>query len=95
MGGLVIDVVIAFFIRAVLRLFRVWRSTAWRVEKARIVSTGVGGGSVWNCPTAEIAYLYHFDGEPYTGTDTTPFMTNSSAQKRQNALRAVNQRPSE
>lgn len=82
MGGLVIDVVIAYFIRAILRLTRVLRSSGWRMESAKIVSARVGGGWVWNCPTAEIAYIYRFEGEPYTGTDITPFLSESSAQDK-------------
>ena len=82
MGGLVIDVVIAYIIRLIVRVFRLWRGSRWQLANARINSSSVGGGWVWNCPTTEIAYTYDFGGQTYSGIDTTPFMSKSSAEDK-------------
>ncbi len=80
MGGLVIDIVIAYVIKFVLRLRRAWGSGKWERVKARIISSELGGGYVWNCPTTEIAYTYKFAGQKYSAIDSNPYLIKSSAQ---------------
>lgn len=82
MGGLVLDVVIAYFVKLILRLRRAWGSSKWILTKARVDSSCVGGGWVWNCPTAEVAYTYEFDGQTYGAIDSTPFLSSTSAKER-------------
>ena len=79
MGGLVIDIVIAFFIKSALRLRRAWGSGKWQRVKARVDSSCLAGGWVWNCPTTEIAYTYEFAGQTYSVIDSNPFLSESSA----------------
>jgi Protein of unknown function (DUF3592) len=77
--GLVIDVVIAFLIKSGLRLRRAWGSGKWQRVKARVDSSTLAGGWVWNCPTTEIAYTYEFAGQTYSVIDTNPFLFETSA----------------
>jgi len=79
LGGLVIDIVIAFLIKSALRLRRAWGSSKWQRVKAKIDSSWLGGGWVWNCPTTEVAYTYEFAGQTYSAIDSNPFLSESSA----------------
>ena len=79
MGGLVIDVVIAFLIKYALRLRRAWGSRKWQRVEARVDSSCLAGGWVWNCPTTEIAYTYQFADQTYSVIDTNPFLSEGSA----------------
>jgi Protein of unknown function (DUF3592) len=79
LGGLVIDIVIAFLIKSALRLRRAWGSGKWQRVKARVDSSSLAGGWVWNCPTTELAYTYEFAGQTYSVIDTNPFLSEGSA----------------
>ena len=79
MGGLVLDVVIAYLIKSALRLRRAWGSSEWQRVRARVDSCWVGGGWVWNCPTAEVAYTYEFAGQTYKAIDSNPFFLTETA----------------
>jgi hypothetical protein len=50
------------------------------VVEAKIDSAHVGGGWVWNCPTAEIAYTYDFEGQTYSAIETIPYLLESVAE---------------
>lgn len=71
LGGLVLDVVIAYLIKSALRLRRLWGSSRWPAVQARVDSSWLGGSWVWNCPTAEIAYTYEFAGQTYSASPFT------------------------
>ena len=79
MGGLVIDVLIAFLIKSALRLGRAWGSGKWQCVEAIVDSSHLAGGWVWNCPTTEVAYTYTFAGQTYSAIDCNPFLSESSA----------------
>ena len=79
MSGLVVDVVIAYVIKSALRLRRLWGSSRWPAVHARVDSSSLGGGWVWNCPTAEIAYTYEFAGQTYSAIDSNPFFLTETA----------------
>ena len=79
MGGLVIDVLIAFLIKSALRLRRAWGSGKWQRVEAKVDSSYLAGGWVWNCPTTEVAYTYTFAGQTYSAIDTNPFLSEGSA----------------
>ena len=82
MGGLVVDVVIAYLIKSALRFRRLWGSSKWPVVLAKVDSSWLDGGWVWNCPTAEVAYTYAFEGQTYSTIDTKPFLSETSAKER-------------
>ena len=72
--GLIIDVLIAYVIKLIVRLARVRRSGNWRLVTAKIVASRFEDEWVFNCPTVHIVYTYQIDGEPYSGTDSKPFL---------------------
>ena len=82
MGGLVLDVWIAYLIKSVLRLRRLWGSSNWPVVRAKVDSSWLDGGWIWNCPTAEVAYTYDFEGQTYSAIDSKPFMIEASVLQR-------------
>ena len=79
MGGLVIYILIAFLIKSALRLRRAWGSGKWQRVEAKVDSSYLAGGWVWNCPTTEVAYTYKFAGQTYSAIDTNPFLSEGSA----------------
>lgn len=79
MGGLILDVVIAYLIKSTLRLRRAWGSGKWQRIQAKVDSSWLGGGWVWNCPTAEVAYTYEFAGQVYSAIDSNPFFLTETA----------------
>ena len=79
MGGLVLDVLIAFLIKSTLRLRRAWGSGKWHRVEAKVNSSDLTGGWVWNCPTTEVTYTYKFSGQTYRATDSKPFLSENSA----------------
>ena len=88
MGGLVLDVVIAYLIKVVLRWRRALGSSRWERVQARVHSSRVGGGWVWNCPTVEVAYSYEFGGQRYSAIDSNPFFSSASAELEAERFRA-------
>lgn len=79
MGGLVIDILIAFLIKSGLRLRRAWGSGKWQRVEAKVDSSYLAGGWVWNCPTTEVAYTYKFAGQMCIAIDRNPFLSENSA----------------
>jgi len=72
--GLIADVLIAYVIKLIIRLGRLWRSNSWRPVTAKIVASRFEDNWVFNCPTVHIVYTYQIDEEPYSGTDSKPFL---------------------
>ncbi len=79
MGGLILDVIIAYLIKSALRVRRAWGSSRWQRVQAKIDSSSLAGGWVWNCPTAEFAYTYEFSGQTYSAIDSHPFFLTETA----------------
>ena len=79
MGGLILDVIIAYLIKSALRLRRAWGSSKWQRVQVKVDSSWLGGGWVWNCPTAEVAYTYEFAGQTYSAIDRNPFFLTETA----------------
>jgi len=88
LGGLVLDVIIAYIIKTAVRWRRAWGNSKWERVQARVHSSRVGGGYVWNCPTAEVAYSYEFAGERYSAIDSNLFFLTASAEEAAERLRA-------
>jgi hypothetical protein len=66
-------------IKSALRLRRTWVRSKWQRIQAKVDSSRLGGGWVWNCPTAEVAYTFEFAGQTYRATDSTPFFLTETA----------------
>jgi hypothetical protein len=88
LGGLILDVIIAYLIKSALRLRRAWGSSKWQRVQAKVDSSWLGGGWVWNCPTAEVAYTYEFAGQTYSAIDSNPFFFSSSAEEEANRFQS-------
>lgn len=82
MGGLFIDILIAYLVKSFVRLRRLSGSTRWQLVQGQVHSSRFGGGWVWNCPIAEITYTYKFAGKTYGATDRKPFLFDTSAKER-------------
>lgn len=78
--GLIIDVLIAYLIKLIIRLGRLWRSRSWRQVTAKIVASRFEDNWVWNCPTVHIVYSYQIDGQIYSGMDSKPFLFSSNGE---------------
>jgi len=78
MGGLVLDIYVEYFVRAIIRLSRAWGAQSWPVITAKVTSTNYRPGG-FGCAVADVTYKYRLEGELYTGTDANPFVWGSSA----------------
>jgi hypothetical protein len=78
--GLILDVVIAYLIKLMLRFGRLWGSNSWRAVAAKIVASRLDDNWVWNCPTVHIVYTYQIDGQTYSGMDSKPFFFSSNGE---------------
>jgi|HubBroStandDraft_6_1064221.scaffolds.fasta_scaffold1556921_2 hypothetical protein len=78
MGGLVLDILVEYIVRVIIRFFRAWGAKSWPVVEARVIGTNYRSGGV-GCAVADITYRYRLDGKRYTGSDANPFIRNSSA----------------
>jgi Protein of unknown function (DUF3592) len=88
LGGLVLDIVIAYLIKSAVRLRRLWGSSKWPLVGTKVDSSWLDGGWVWNCPTAEVAYTYDFEGQTYSAIDSKPFLIENSVKERLERYRA-------
>jgi hypothetical protein len=82
MGGLFIDVWIAYVIKWILRLRRMRGSGSWQLVKAKIDSALFDDSWAFNCPTVYIEYTYDFEGQTYNGEDSKPFLIGRFARER-------------
>jgi hypothetical protein len=81
-GGLFLDVFIAWLIKLAIQLRRGWGSSKWERVKAKVDSSALTGGWVMNCPTAEVAYTYDFGGQTYSAIDSSPFLSKTLAEEQ-------------
>jgi uncharacterized protein DUF3592 len=77
--GLIVDVIVAYVIKLILRTVRRWQSRNWPLVMGRIDRSVVGGGWVFNCPTVEVAYTYDFKRQTYSAIDRKPFLSDKLA----------------
>jgi hypothetical protein len=78
MLGLVLDIYVVYIVRALLRIWRRRRSSAWEATEARVASIS-DDPKGWGCTVVEVIYVYKSDGEIYAGNETIPFIWDSSA----------------
>jgi hypothetical protein len=71
--GLIIDVLIAYLIKQIIRLRRLWGSGRLKLVTAKIETSIFDDEWVWNCPTVHVTYTYQFNGQSYFGEDSKPF----------------------
>ena len=75
MGGLVIDIVVEFLVRVVMRMVRLFRSSAWPTVTGKVTASTYQKAG-YGCDVAEISYKYRVDGELYTGMYVKPFISS-------------------
>jgi Protein of unknown function (DUF3592) len=78
MPGFILDIIIEYLVRILIRFIRAFRARAWLTERAKITSIGYRPGG-FGCAVADLAYKYSFEGEPHEGTNANPFIWTSSA----------------
>jgi hypothetical protein len=76
MGGLVLDVFIAYLLRVLMRMWRETRSSAWNLIEAEIAT--ISAPSAWGCPLVEVVYLYKHNDVEYSGLENLPFVSENS-----------------
>jgi Protein of unknown function (DUF3592) len=81
MVGLDIDVVIAFLIKVMLRLWRARGSGSWKAVRAQIDSCRFDDSWAANCPTVHIGYTYEYEGKTYSGRDSKPYLSSRFAEE--------------
>jgi hypothetical protein len=79
MGGLVIDYLIVYVVKASLRLMKFWGSRRWpsTVAVVKVADPLFGGRSY---PTAQITYTYKVGEQSFKGRNEKPFVSLKSAE---------------
>ena len=75
MGGLILDVLVEFLVRVVMRMVRIFRSRSWPTVTGEVTSSTYQKAG-YGCDVAEISYKYRVDGELYTGMYEKPFISS-------------------
>lgn len=78
MGGLVLDIIIAFLFRTFANWFRRIRSRKWPATSATVFRSYVEQGG-FGCDVTTVSYDYKIEGEKYSATHDEPCMSRSSA----------------
>ena len=71
------DLYLVYASKIAIRFFRFRGCRNWPSATATVTALPLTTGG-WGCPTVEIPYKYHIDGEPYTGLHEEPFLLANS-----------------
>jgi len=85
MGGLVIDIYVAFILKGIVRIFWMVRTMSWRRLQATILSSS--RESDW-CPIVEVSYKFSGKADFEIGETTIPFLFTQTADRCAKALSA-------
>ncbi|MGC2636465.1 MAG: DUF3592 domain-containing protein [Acidobacteriaceae bacterium] len=80
MGGLILDIWVAFLIRTLANGFRRFRSRKWPTAKARVFSAYATGSGGFGCAVTTVSYDYRVGDEKYSGTYDWPCLSHSAAE---------------
>ena len=72
------DIYLGYVLKIAIRFFRFRGCRNWPSATATVTALPLTTGGGWGCPTVEIPYKYHIDGEPYTGLHEEPFLLADS-----------------
>ena len=78
MGGLVLDVFVAFLFRTAANCFRRIRGRSWPSIKAVVFQSYLEGSGGFGCAATTISYDYRVGGEKYSATHDEPCLSHSS-----------------
>lgn len=79
MGGLFLDLYIAYVYRIIVRRLRMRRGRSWPATTASVASTSWSSG-VLGCPSAELVYIFDIRDSTFGGLDDKPFLSPSAAE---------------
>lgn len=79
MGGLVIDIVLAFLFKSLVRSFHFLKSLRWRRSTATVVDSTVLDPYI-GCPSVKVHYQVSSDSS-LQGADQVPFYLRGSAKR--------------
>lgn len=85
MGGLVIDIYVAFAIKGLIRLFWMIRTISWRRLQANVLRSS--RDSDW-CPVVTVSYEFHGSSGTESGETVIPFLFTQTADRYARALTA-------
>jgi hypothetical protein len=80
MGGLVLDVWVAFFLRTLANGLRRIRSRSWPTATAIVYQAYVEPSGGFGCAVATVSYDYLVAGKNYSGTHDEPCLFRRSAE---------------
>lgn len=76
--GFFLDIYVEYFIRVFARLIQRWNARSWEIVTAEVTASSYRKGGL-GCAVADVGYMYKIDGEVYIGTNSVPFIIDSSA----------------
>ena len=76
--GLFLDIHVEYLVRVIIRFFKHWNATSWRIVAAKITTTNYRQGGI-GCAVADVSYKYEIESRAYTGTNSLPFISDRSA----------------
>jgi Protein of unknown function (DUF3592) len=79
MGGLVLDIWVAFLLRTVANWLRRFRSRAWPSINANVFQSIREPSGGFGCAVATVSYDYSVGGEKYSATHDEPCLSHSAA----------------
>lgn len=79
MGGLFVDVYIAYLFKWLIRSLQRRGSNAWPIIRASVTNSRWSAGRL-GCSTAEVNYTYEIDGHIFGGRNEKPFVSPNSAE---------------
>jgi len=78
MGGLFLDILVVYLIRALVRKWRQRGTSVWDLKDARIADIS-NRPTVLRCSVVELVYLYNVDDKNLSRMESVPFLWDSSA----------------
>src|SRR5438045_762513 len=79
MGGWFLDILIGYWVRAVIRMYKARGSNKWLIEKATVMSSSASND--YGGPVAEVIYSFRHQEKYLSGTHQKPFLSHDSAKK--------------
>ena len=77
MGGLILDNILVFLFRTIVRLISEHRAERWPATRASVVQSNSPKINLY--PSAEVVYTYFVQGKRYSGVHSRAFYLHDSA----------------
>jgi hypothetical protein len=79
MGGWFLDILIGYWVRVAIRLFKARGSNEWPSEEATVLTSSASNS--YGGPVAEVIYSFSHHGRYLSGTHQKPFLLYDSAKR--------------